>query len=146
MRPALRESRRRASTWAAARYDGLRLRPDPVELGRARSFAEAAAARCGFGPTARQDFKLATSEAVSNAIEHGLPCPDGAIHLWIAERDSSLTLAVRNRGEFEFKPPSPDPLAARGRGLTLMTELVDTVALSRIGSDLIQVELTKERP
>src|SRR6478735_9026668 len=83
MMPALRESRRRSGTWLAARYDGLRLRPDAVEVARARGFAEAAATRCGFGPAAQEDFKLATSEAVSNAIEHGLPCPDGAIHRWI---------------------------------------------------------------
>jgi anti-sigma regulatory factor (Ser/Thr protein kinase) len=137
---------RRGPSWRAARYEGVRLRHDPAELARVRGFAETAARRFGLGPTAREEFKLAASEAVSNAIEHGLPCRDGSIHVWIAERDRSLTLAVRNRGEFVFKPPPSDPLAERGRGLTLMADLVDTVALSRIGSDVIQIELTKERP
>jgi anti-sigma regulatory factor (Ser/Thr protein kinase) len=123
----------------------LRLRHDPSELGRAREFADAAAARFGLGRADREDFKLATSEAVANAIEHGLPCWDGAIHLWTTERGGALTLGVRNGGEFAFKPPPTDPLAERGRGLILITELVDAVALSRIGNH-IQLELSKERP
>jgi anti-sigma regulatory factor (Ser/Thr protein kinase) len=126
-------------------HRGLRLRHDPAELPRARAFAEDAAARFGLDRTGREDFKLATSEAVANAIEHGLPCEDGAIHLWTAERETTLTFGVRNGGEFVFRPPATDPFAERGRGLTVMTGLVDGVALSRIGRD-IQIELTKERP
>ena len=125
-------------------HHGVRLRQDPAELGRARAFAEAAGERFGLDRVARDDFKLATSEAVANAIEHGGPCADGAIHLWTVEREATLTLGVRNGGEFVFKPPASDPLAERGRGLAVMTGLVDAVALSRIGDD-IQVELSKGR-
>jgi anti-sigma regulatory factor (Ser/Thr protein kinase) len=122
----------------------LRLRHDASELRRARQFADAAAARFGLSRAEREDFKLATSEAVANAIEHGQPCWDGAIQVWTSERDRTLTLGVRNGGEFAFKPPPSDPLAERGRGLTLIADLVDAVALSRIGNH-IQVELSKER-
>ena len=138
-------SMRRRGANRPVRHCGLRLRHDPAELKRARAFAEAAAARFGLDRTARQDFKLAASEAVANAIEHGRPCFDGAIHLWTAEADTTLTLGVRNGGEFTFAPPAADPLAERGRGLILMAGLVDEVALSRIGDD-IQIELSKERP
>jgi anti-sigma regulatory factor (Ser/Thr protein kinase) len=125
-------------------HRGLRLRHDPTELERARAFAEDAAARFGLDRLAREDLKIATSEAVANAIEHGQPCEDGAIHLWAAEREATLALGVRNGGEFVFRPPAGDPLAERGRGLTVMAGLVDEVALSRVGND-IQIELTKER-
>jgi anti-sigma regulatory factor (Ser/Thr protein kinase) len=132
-------SRRRAS-----RLSGLRLQPDPAELARARQFAVAAASRFGLDRAACDDFKVAASEAVANAIEHGLPCADGTIHVWADESEETLTLAVRNRGEFIFKPPPVDPLADRGRGLTVMAGLVDRVALIRI-ADQIQIELSKER-
>jgi anti-sigma regulatory factor (Ser/Thr protein kinase) len=122
----------------------LRLRRHPSELGRARAFADAAAARFGLSRADREDFKLATNEAVANAIEHGEPCWDGAIQVWTTERDDTLTLGVRNGGEFVFKPPPADPFAERGRGLTLIAGLVDAVALSRVGNH-IQVELSKER-
>jgi anti-sigma regulatory factor (Ser/Thr protein kinase) len=126
-------------------YRGLRLRQDPAELVRARAFVEDAAARFGMNRAARDDFKLAASEAVANAIEHGRPCGDGAIHVWTAERETALTLGVRNGGEFVFQPPATDPLAERGRGLTVMSGLVDEVTLSRVGTD-VQIELRKERP
>jgi anti-sigma regulatory factor (Ser/Thr protein kinase) len=125
-------------------HSGLRLRPDPTELGRAREFADTAAERFGLDRPGRDDFKLAASEAVANAIEHGLPLADGAIHVWADEGEEALTLAVRNRGEFVFRPTPLDPLADRGRGFTVMTGLVDRVALIRIG-DEIQIELSKGR-
>ena len=135
---------RRGSKRRPAEHRGLRVRPDAGELGRAREFADAAAARFGLDRAGREEFKLAASEAVANAIEHGLPCADGSVHLWIEEREDTLTLAVRNRGEFVFKPPPIDPLADRGRGLTVMAGLVDRVTLIRIG-DHVQIELSKER-
>ena len=61
----------------------LRLRPRASELSRARAFASAAAERFGLDARERHDFKLATNEAVANAIEHGRACSDGTIHLWV---------------------------------------------------------------
>jgi anti-sigma regulatory factor (Ser/Thr protein kinase) len=123
---------------------GLRLAPDPCELSRARDFAEAAAERFGLSPREQHDFKLAASEAVANAIEHGLPCADGAIHVWTSEEEHTLTLGVRNAGEFIFTPPPTDPLAERGRGLVLIGSLVDVAALTRVGDDVV-IELVKRR-
>jgi anti-sigma regulatory factor (Ser/Thr protein kinase) len=122
----------------------LRLRPDPAELPRARDFADDAAARFGFGPAERYDFKLAASEAVANAFEHGLPCWDGTIHLWTRHHEDALVFGVRNAGEFVFRLPPLDPLAERGRGLTLISSLVDELALMRVG-DHVVVEMGKRR-
>jgi anti-sigma regulatory factor (Ser/Thr protein kinase) len=123
----------------------MRLRPDPAELALARKFAAAAGSRFGLGDAQRYDFTMATSEAVANALEHGLPCWDGTIHLWTREEGETLVLAIRNAGEFVFKPPPLDPLAERGRGLTMMSKLVDEVALRRVG-DHVVVELLMRRP
>src|SRR4051794_29585496 len=97
----------------------LRLQSDPAELSRVRRFAHAAATRFGMSRTDREDFMLAASEAVANAIEHGCPCCDGVIHVWAAEQGESLTLGVRNGGEFGFDAGTADTFAERGRGLPL---------------------------
>jgi anti-sigma regulatory factor (Ser/Thr protein kinase) len=122
----------------------LRLVPDPAELPRARDFADDAAEGFGFTEAERYDFKLAASEAVANAFEHGLPCWDGTVHLWTREDEETLVFGVRNAGEFVFRPPPVDPLAERGRGLTLISNLVDELALTRVG-DHVVVELGKRR-
>jgi anti-sigma regulatory factor (Ser/Thr protein kinase) len=116
----------------------------PSELHRARSFADAAAERFGLDARERHAFKLAASEAVANAIEHGRPCSDGTIHLWVSERPRRLTLGVRDAGRFVPKPAAGDPLRGRGRGFTMMGALVDVVALSRVDGHT-QVELSKHR-
>jgi serine/threonine-protein kinase RsbW len=122
----------------------LRLRPDAAQLPLARDFAEEAGAEFGFGPRERHDFKLAASEAVANAMEHGLPCWDGTIHLWTREEEHTLVFGVRNAGEFVFRPPPTDPLAERGRGLTLISNLVDEVALTRV-ADHVVIEIGMRR-
>jgi anti-sigma regulatory factor (Ser/Thr protein kinase) len=124
----------------AESHHGLRVDPRPQELSRARGFAADAAQRFGLGPSDTHDFQAAASEAVANAIEHGLPCWDGAIHLWTCEGEQGLTFGVRNAGPFHFAPPSDDPLAEGGRGLALMSNLVDGVALTQVGGDVV-VEL-----
>jgi anti-sigma regulatory factor (Ser/Thr protein kinase) len=122
----------------------LRVQPRASELGRARDFADAAAVRFGLGDRERHDFKLATSEAVANAIEHGRACSDGTIHLWVTERPRRLTLGVRDAGRFVPKATEPDPLSDRGRGFVMMSGLVDAVALSRVDGHT-HVELSKHR-
>jgi anti-sigma regulatory factor (Ser/Thr protein kinase) len=131
------------ATRADSPYE-LRVRPAASELSRAREFADAAAARFGLDDRERHDFKLATSEAVANAIEHGRACSDGTIHLWITERPRRLTLGVRDAGRFVPKAAEPDPLCDRGRGFTMMSGLVDAVALSRVDGHT-HVELSKHR-
>jgi anti-sigma regulatory factor (Ser/Thr protein kinase) len=122
----------------------LHVLPVPSELARARSFADAAARRFGLDERERYDFKLAASEAVSNAMEHGRPCSDGTIHLWVSDRPRRLTLGVRDAGRFVPKPAAADPLRDRGRGFVMMSGLVDVVALSRVDGHT-HLELSKHR-
>jgi anti-sigma regulatory factor (Ser/Thr protein kinase) len=122
----------------------LRLPPLASELHRVRRFAGAAAERFGLEGRERHDFELAASEAVANAIEHGRPCSDGTIHLWVSERPRRLTLGVRDAGRFIPKGTTGDPLRGRGRGFAMMGALVDVVALSRVDGHT-HVELSKHQ-
>jgi anti-sigma regulatory factor (Ser/Thr protein kinase) len=122
----------------------VRILPVASELHRARRFAEAAGERFGLDPRERHDFQLATSEAVANAIEHGRPCSDGTIHLWVSVRPQRLTLGVRDGGRFVPKAAASAPLSYRGRGFQMMAALVDVVALSRVDGHT-HVEVSKHR-
>lgn len=122
----------------------LRLTPEASELARARGFAAAAGRRFGLDPRRRYDLVLAASEAVANAIEHGRPCHDDTIQMWITERPDSLSVGVRDAGEFVLGPPPADPLPERGRGLKLMSGLVDSISLRKAG-DHTEVELSVHR-
>jgi anti-sigma B factor antagonist len=122
----------------------LRLPPRAAELARARGFAAAAGRRFGLDPRRRYDFALAASEAVANAIEHGAPCRDGTIEMLITERPDTLTVAVRDGGRFVLGPPPPGPLPERGRGLRLMSRLVDEISI-RCPTGHTEVELSINR-
>jgi anti-sigma B factor antagonist len=122
----------------------LHLAPVASELARARGFAAAAGRRFGLDPRQRHEFTLASSEAVANAIEHGSPCRDHTIQMWVSERPDSLTVGVRDAGEFVLRPLPPGPLPERGRGLPLMSRLVDEVAVNRVNGHT-EVELTVHR-
>jgi anti-anti-sigma factor len=112
----------------------LRLPPDPSELALARGFAVAAARRAGFDPRRQYNLAVATNEAVANAIQHGTPCPSGSIDLWVDEAADALTVGVRNGGDFVLEPLPPDPLRDRGRGLRLMSQMVDRISIDRESS------------
>jgi anti-anti-sigma factor len=116
---------------AAPRTRKLGLRPEASELAVARGFAVAAARRAGLGPRQQYNLALATNEAVANAIKHGRPCPSGCIELWVDEGREALTVGVRNGGDFVLEPLSPDPLREGGRGLRLMSQMVDKIAVLR---------------
>jgi anti-sigma B factor antagonist len=122
----------------------MRLAPEASELSRARGFAAAAGRRFGLDPRQRYDFMLAASEAVANAIEHGRPCHDDTIQMWVTERPDTLTVGVRDAGEFVLEPLPADPLPERGRGLKLMSGLVDAISLRKAGGHT-EVELSVRR-
>jgi anti-sigma B factor antagonist len=122
----------------------MRVAPMASELARVRGFAAAAAFRFGLDPRQRYDFTVAANEAVANAIQHGRPCDDETIHVSVAEDDGQLTLTVRDAGMFDLGPLPDDPLPESGRGLKLMSNLVDGFALSR-NDGHTHVELSMQR-
>jgi anti-sigma B factor antagonist len=122
----------------------LHVAPQASELARVRGFAAAAAFRFGLDPRERHNFTVAASEAVANAIEHGRPCEDQTILVWVSEEGGTLTFGVRDGGEFVLDPLPADPLPDGGRGLQVMSSLVDNVALRRTDG-YTDVELSKRR-
>jgi serine/threonine-protein kinase RsbW len=120
------------------------LRADPSELVTARRFAEGAAARFGLEEPERYQFTFAANEAVSNAIEHGRPSPDGTIRIHVAEEDGALVFEVEDHGTFVPSTATVDPLPERGRGLAFMAATVDEVDVRR-GTTGTLVRLCKRR-
>ena len=104
---------------------------EPTELSKTRRLADEAAASYGLPEPKRFEFAFAVNEAVSNAIEHGEPSPDGTISVRFTEEPDALVCSVRDYGA--FKPQvAPDALPTnRGRGLVLMATLVDELNLCR---------------
>jgi serine/threonine-protein kinase RsbW len=123
----------------------LRLRAEPSELAHARELADEAACRFGFDEVDRYQFKLAVSEAVANAIEHGRPYPDGTIALCLIEDGDRLTAEVYDAGRFTTSLVEEGALPERGRGLAFMTVFVDELDILR-GEDHTAVRLSKRRP
>jgi anti-sigma regulatory factor (Ser/Thr protein kinase) len=123
----------------------LRLPAEPSQLTVARRFAEEAAERFGLDETDSYQFKLAVSEAVANAIEHGCPYPDGTIGVQLFEESDSLTIEVSDCGVFQMDLAEQGSLPERGRGLAFMTVFVDELDILR-GEDHTAVRLTKHRP
>ena len=122
----------------------LELKADPGELATARRFVEAAAARFGLEEQERYEFTFAVNEAVTNAIEHGRPSPDGKIRLHVAAEDGVLVFEVEDHGTFAPGPPGMDQLHERGRGLAFMAATMDEVDVRR-GSNGTVVRLCKRR-
>ena len=122
----------------------LRLLAEPSQLGTARRFAQTAAEAFGFDSQESYAFKFAASEAVANAIEHGQPCHDGTILLWISEERSTLTLHIRDCGTFSPKAATADSDGSRGRGLMFMAAMVDEVEVEPLPGSTV-VRLTKRR-
>jgi serine/threonine-protein kinase RsbW len=122
----------------------LELVADPSQLVTARRFADGAAARFGLEERERYEFTFAVNEAVSNAIEHGDPSPEGTIRMEVAEEDGALVFEVEDHGTFTPKPPTIDPFPERGRGLAFMAAVVDEVDVRRGASGTV-VRLSKRR-
>lgn len=122
----------------------LELSSHASELALARGFAIAGARRAGFDPRRQYNLAVATNEAVANAIQHGRPCAGGSIELWVDEGRAALTVGVRNGGDFVLAPFSPDPLSERGRGLRLMSRMVDAISVQSESAHVV-VELSLHR-
>jgi anti-sigma regulatory factor (Ser/Thr protein kinase) len=101
---------------------------DVARLKEARDFAERCAAEFGLGEVDRYQIKLAMSEAVTNAIQHGSSSPSDPIRIVVAEESGALIFEVIDTGHFR-------PLVRRGalpesgRGLEFMRLLMDEVDL-----------------
>lgn len=114
---------------------------DLSQLSEAREFAVDAAADFGLDEFARYRVKLAISEAVANAIQHGSSSPSDPVEIAVEEESGALVLYVRDRGRFVPRVGERGELPERGRGLEFMGQLMDEMDV-RPGARGTEVRLT----
>ena len=98
-------------------------------LKEARDFAARAAAEFGLDGDACYDVKLAMSEAVTNAIQHGSSSPSDPIRIAVTSEGGALVFEVLDTGRFRPRVMRRGELSESGRGLEFMRVLMDEVDL-----------------
>lgn len=114
-------------------------------LKEARDFAEQAGADFGLQGESLYMVKLAMSEAVTNAIQHGSSSPDDPIKIVIAAEGGALVFEVLDTGRFRPRVKRRGELTESGRGLEFMRVLMDEVDL-RAGDGGTLMRFAKRRP
>ena len=124
-------------TWLPATPAGARV---------ARSIVREAAAEAGLDDESAWDLSLATSEAVTNAVQHGKAWPNDCILLVTEPSPRGLWVQVCDLGTFDGAV-GPAPLdATSGRGMQIIAALVDRLEVSsRDGRTLVRFEKHRAR-
>jgi anti-sigma regulatory factor (Ser/Thr protein kinase) len=102
---------------------------DVGRLKEARDFADHAAADFGFTDDGRYEVKLAISEAVTNAIQHGSTSSRDVIRILAVEESGALVFEIADTGRFRPRVTRRGELPESGRGLDFMRQLMDEVVL-----------------
>ncbi|MEX2023937.1 MAG: ATP-binding protein [Thermoleophilaceae bacterium] len=109
----------------------MTIEANPGRLREAREWARQAALDAGFDEAGCYQMRLAMSEAVANAIQHGSQARSDCIRLEAFEDDGALVFEVRDTGTFTPRPGVPSGVEAEGgRGLELLALMMDEVQLS----------------
>jgi anti-sigma regulatory factor (Ser/Thr protein kinase) len=111
----------------------MTIEANPERLAEAREWAHAAAVDAGFDDPGCYQVKLAMSEAVANAIQHGSRAASDRIRIEIFQRDGSLVFEIRDNGTFEAPLARASIDDESGRGLELLTLMMDEVHISSTG-------------
>jgi anti-sigma regulatory factor (Ser/Thr protein kinase) len=118
------------------------IRADLGQVKEARDFGERAAADLGMSEEACYEVKLALSEAVTNAIQHGSSSPDSPIHILVTGEPGALVFEVIDTGRFVPRVSRGGDMPESGRGLEFMRLMMDEVDLQP-GSDGTRLRLVK---
>jgi anti-sigma regulatory factor (Ser/Thr protein kinase) len=105
------------------------IRADLARLKEARDFAERAAIEFGLPSDACYQVKLALSEAVTNAIQHGSSSPEDPVRIVVTEEAGALAFEVVDTGRFVPRVTRRGDLPESGRGLEFMRLMMDQVEL-----------------
>ena len=104
----------------------LDLEAKPIVLTALRRAISRWLAAQGASELERFDMTLAVSEAAANAVEHAYGPGDARFTIECVSREGEVTVTVRDQGAWRESQST-----RRGRGLTLMDELADSVAIDR---------------
>ena len=102
---------------------------DLASLKEARDFAERAAVDFGLSSDVCYQIKLALSEAVTNAIQHGSSSPEDPVRILVTEEPGALAFEVVDTGRFIPRVTRRGDMPESGRGLEFMRLLMDEVDL-----------------
>ena len=105
------------------------IRADLARLKEARDFAERAAMEFGLPSAACYQVKLALSEAVTNAIQHGSSSPDDPVRICVTEEPGAVVFEVLDTGRFVPRVTRRGDMPESGRGLEFMRLMMDQVQL-----------------
>jgi anti-sigma regulatory factor (Ser/Thr protein kinase) len=116
----------------------LELTAELSRLPEARNWADAAAQAFGFDEMVRYQIKMAVSEGVANAVEHGSSSSTDEIKLRAVSEGNSLAFYIRDTGKFIPRMERRGDLPERGRGLAFLGQLMDEVDIkpSESGTEL----------
>jgi anti-sigma regulatory factor (Ser/Thr protein kinase) len=123
----------------------LTIDADPERLGEAREWAHRAASQAGLGESDCYQVKLAISEVVANAIQHGSKSRGDQIGIAAFETDGSLVFEVRDNGTFVAPLNRATIDDESGRGLELVTLMMDEVHISSTGDGSL-LRFSKQLP
>lgn len=100
------------------------------QLGRTRTTLRHWLSRAGMSARQSMNVLIATGEAVANGIEHGYRHgSEGTIRLTATAVADQVQLAIVDNGSWKTAQSAGD--SNRGRGIGLMRELMDEVAITR---------------
>lgn len=115
---------------------------DVRQVREARELAAGAAREFGFQPDDCYQVKLAMSEVVANAIQHGSSGPEDAIRISIRANEGALVFEVLDTGVFVGAEEAAGEMSERGRGLELVAVMMDDVELAP-GEEGTRLRFTK---
>jgi anti-sigma regulatory factor (Ser/Thr protein kinase) len=103
---------------------------DVRQLRDARDWAATAAADFGLAHEDCYQVKLAISETVANAIQHGSSGQGDPIRISVQARADALVFDVWDTGVFDRGGEPAEELAERGRGLEIVAAMMDEMELT----------------
>jgi anti-sigma regulatory factor (Ser/Thr protein kinase) len=115
----------------------------PESVARARSAVARFAAEAGVSRRQLDDIRLATSEAVTNAVVHAYGTQPGSVHLTAAIVDDELWVLIADDG-FGLQPRSDRP--GLGLGLGLIAQVSDDLAIVPRSSGGIELRMRFSLP
>jgi serine/threonine-protein kinase RsbW len=94
---------------------------------------------CGFSSEEIADIRIASGEALSNAVEHGYNHRSSGFSVRCSFDDEALTIEIRDNGDGFLPPSAPVSNATteeteRGFGILLMRRLMDRVSFEHNGT------------
>ena len=116
----------------------------PASAQLARSIVREAAAEAGLEGESTWDLMLASTEAVTNAVQHGKPWPNDCVLFTIEPCPRGVRVEVCDLGTFDSALEPASLEATSGRGMQIIAALVDRLEV-RNGTGRTLVRFEKHR-